>query len=101
MNPQPPGYHGVQAEVDHRHRLVMRSLQQLRQTGTTAAYTRAFYSVISGGTPGCTDTLLKHMFLLGLRSRELRATLMQMPLDHMELWEVTDHACALAMQMGC
>lgn len=101
MDLQPPADAGVYAATLQRYQEVMHSLSQLRQTTTTAAYTRAFYSIISGGTPGINDTTLKVMFLDGLRSSALRAALMQMPLRHMELWEVTDNACALAMQIDC
>jgi hypothetical protein len=93
-------YAGVlQADLDERYRQTMTGLLQLHQVGTTAAYTRQFYGIISGGTPGISDTVLKQVYLLGLRSPRLRAAMMQMPLRHMELVEVTDHACALAMQL--
>jgi hypothetical protein len=88
MNQQPPA--GGNAEA-----------MQLNQNGTTAAYTRTFYGMISGGTPGISNTELKQIYLLGLRSPRLRAALMQMPLDHMELQEVTGHACSLAMHLDC
>ena len=64
MNQQPPAegqpHDGGNAEAVH-------NLLQLSQNGTTAAYRRTFYDMISGGTPGISNTELKQIFLLGLR----------------------------------
>jgi hypothetical protein len=88
----------IAAEVQRRHDAVMHALRQLRQHGTTAEYTRNFYHVISSGTPGISEDTLKHVFVLGLRSPHLRRALMQLPLRHMDIFEVTDNACVLAMR---
>ncbi len=89
----------IHEQIERRRTAVMHRLRQLRQDGTTADYTRAFYKALRGGTPGITEDTLKEVYVLGLSSPHLRLTLMQMPLRHMDLWDITDRACDLAMDL--
>lgn len=86
--------------VPRRNR-VWQHLEQLRQTGTIEAYVRMFYAIVGGGSTGIPADTITEVFLLGLRSPHLRAALMQLPLHSMTLWELTSHACRLALTLDC